>query len=322
MKASHILTIAILVSSLVVVSSCGTKKAIIADSTATPNTQHPSPNTTDPTVATTQFLKKVNDHAVYVKNITSKIDFTISRGGKDISVSGKLLMRRDEVIRIQLNVPIIGMEAGRLEFTKDYVMIVDRIHSEYVKGNYNEVDFLKNNGLNFYALQALFWNQLFVPGQTKVTEAMLKQFTADILNTQHPSPNTQHPTPNTQHPTPITLQKDNMTYTWQADSKTGLIQRVDVDYKSQSSGATHVSCDYADFKTLGVKLFPNSIVLDMQTSAKLPEGSSSKALPKNLKLNIKMKGIDTDSKWEAFTTVSKKYKQVSVDDVLKKLMSM
>ena len=322
MKASHILTIAILVSSLVVVSSCGTKKAIIADSTATPNTQHPTPNTTDPTVATTQFLKKVNDHAVYVKNITSKIDFTISRGGKDISVSGKLLMRRDEVIRIQLNVPIIGMEAGRLEFTKDYVMIVDRIHSEYVKGNYNEVDFLKNNGLNFYALQALFWNQLFVPGQTKVTEAMLKQFTADILNTQHPSPNTQHPTPNTQHPTPITLQKDNMTYTWQADSKTGLIQRVDVDYKSQSSGATHVSCDYADFKTLGVKLFPNSIVLDMQTSAKLPEGSSSKALPKNLKLNIKMKGIDTDSKWEAFTTVSKKYKQVSVDDVLKKLMSM
>ncbi|MBR2249933.1 MAG: DUF4292 domain-containing protein, partial [Prevotella sp.] len=113
--------------------SCGTKKAAIE----TPNTQHStstsqssSPNTQ---AAISQFVKKVNDNAVYAKNISSKIDFTISRGGKDISVGGKLQMRRDEVIRIQLNVPLIGMEAGRLEFTKDYVLIVDRIHSEYVK---------------------------------------------------------------------------------------------------------------------------------------------------------------------------------------------
>ena len=31
-------------------------------------------------------------------------------------------------------------------------------------------DFLKKNGLNFYSLQALFWNQLLVPGETSVTD--------------------------------------------------------------------------------------------------------------------------------------------------------
>ena len=41
-----------------------------------------------------------------------------------------------------------------------------------------------------------------------------------------------------------------------------------------------------------------------------------------MKLAIQMKGIDTNGKWDSFTTVSKKYKQVSVDDVLKKLMSL
>ncbi|MBQ1773734.1 MAG: DUF4292 domain-containing protein [Prevotella sp.] len=265
---------------------------------STPNTQQ--------TTANSQFVKKVHDNAVYAKNITAKIDFSIMRGDKEISVGGKLLMRRDEVIRIQLNVPLIGMEAGRLEFTKDYVLIVDRIHSEYVKGDYNQVDFLKNNGLNFYALQALFWNQLFVPGQTKVTDAMLKLFTAEILNTQQP--------------TPITLEKDNMKYTWLANSQSGLIQRVDVDYNSKSSGSTHVSCEYADFKAMGVKSFPNSITLNMQTTAQLPTGT--KKMPKNMKLGIRMKSVDNDSKWDAFTTVSKKYKQVSVDDVLKKIMSM
>lgn len=286
-------------------TACGTKKAALNIQHPTPNTQSSTPDA-QPSTANTQFVKKVYDNAVYAKNITAKIDFNIMRGDKEISVGGKLLMRRDEVIRIQLNVPLIGMEAGRLEFTKDYVLIVDRIHSEYVKGDYNQVDFLKNNGLNFHALQALFWNQLFVPGQTKVTDDMLKLFSAEILNSQQP--------------TPITLEKDNMKYTWLADSQTGLIQRVDVDYNSKSSGSTHVSCEYADFKAMGVKSFPNSITLNMQTTAQLPAGT--KKMPKSMKLGIKMKSVDNDSKWDAFTTVSKKYKQVSVDDVLKKIMSM
>jgi hypothetical protein len=61
----------------------------------------------------------------------------------------------------------------------------------------------------------------------------------------------------------------------------------------------------------------------MQTTATLPAGAANgKKLPKNMKLAIQMKGIDTNGKWDSFTTVSKKYKQVSVDDVLKKLMSL
>lgn len=291
-----------------ILTACGTKKVLV-DDTKQPTTE-PKPNKeVDPSVAIAQFVKKVNDNAVYTKSISSKIDFTILRGEKEISVGGKLQMRRDEVIRIQLNVPIIGMEAGRLEFTKDYVLIMDRIHSEYVKADYTQVDFLKDNGLNFHALQALFWNQLFVPGQTKVTDAMLKQFTANLVSGSKT--------------TPVVLQRDKMKYTWLTDSRSGQIQRVDVDYNSTSNGSTHVSCDYADFKSLGVKMFPNSIALNMQTTAKLPAGAANgKKLPKNMKLAIQMKGIDTNGKWDSFTTVSKKYKQVSVDDVLKKLMSL
>lgn len=289
-------------------SSCGTKKTLV-DEPKLPTSQPSSARPADPTVAVSQFVKKVNDNAVYAKSVSSKIDVTISRGGKDISVGGKLQMRRDEVIRIQLNIPLLGMEAGRLEFTKDHVLIVDRIHSEYVKGSYGEIDFLKDNGLNFYALQALFWNQLFVPGQTKVTDAMLSQFVAELDGGGKT--------------TPVTLTRDKMKYTWLTDSKTGRIQRVGVDYNSTAHGTTHVSCDYDDFKALGVKSFPCSIVLDMQTTAKLSTGSASaKSLPKNLKLAVKMKGIDTDGNWDTFTTVSKKYKQVSADDVLKKLMNM
>ncbi len=293
---------------MLIISSCASKKSLVKDADATkPAATTPSGQVKPQTDARqlealkkNQFAEKVLGHAVYVDNITSKIDFTINTGSKEISVSGKIQMRRDDVIRIQLSVPFLGMEAGRLEFTKDYVMIVDRIHTEYVKGDYNKVDFLKNNGLDFYALQALFWNQLYIPGEQKVTQKLLSAFVVDLKEKQENST--------------LSLKRDNMSYVWQAENATGLIKQVDVQYNSKQSGSTKLKCTYGDFCSLGVKQYPADITLDMNTSA------TQKA--RRVTVNIRMKGLNTDSKWDARTTLSKKYTEVSVDDVLKKLMSI
>ncbi len=55
-------------------------------------------------------------------------------------------MRKVEVIRIQLFIPILGTEVGRLEFTPNYVLIIDHLHKEYIKADYTQVDFLKEAG--------------------------------------------------------------------------------------------------------------------------------------------------------------------------------
>ncbi len=54
------------------------------------------------------------------------MNFNLQAADKDITVPGKLSMRKDEVIRIQLFIPILGTEVGRLEFTPNYVLIIDR----------------------------------------------------------------------------------------------------------------------------------------------------------------------------------------------------
>ena len=297
----------VLVVAVLTITSCGTKKHIVKEPpVVTPTTTTPS-GQVKPTdskgmeeLRKQQFAEKVLNNAVYVDNITSKIDFTVNSGSKKIEVSGKIQMRRDDVIRIQLSVPILGMEAGRLEFTKDYVMIVDRIHTEYVKGDYNKVEFLKNNGLDFYSLQALFWNQLFLPGEKTITKDKLKAFTVDLKD--DPKNST------------LSLKRDRLSYVWQADNTTGLIQQVDAQYSSQQSGNTKLQCTYGDFRPLGVKQFPTDITLDMNTSA------TKKA--KQIKMNIRMKSLNTDSKWDARTTLSKKYKEVSAEDVLNRLMNL
>lgn len=297
------LSASLLLAMIIGLSSCASKKAV-TDNISTPSSTaavaSPTPAEVNTKERALNFARKVAANAVDCQNITSKIEFNLKSGSKDISVSGKLMMRRDDVIRIQLQVPLLGMEAGRLEFTKDYVMIVDRIHSEYVKGDYNQVSFLKNNGLNFNSLQALFWNQLFVPGADTVTDRMLSEFTVNSDKATE---------------TTLALNRDNMNYLWQTDSQSGLINSVEAEYgKGKAKGNTKVTCTYDDFKALGNKKFPYSIVLNMNTSA------TQKA--RNITMGIQMKKVSTDDDWETRTTVSKKYKQVSVDDVMKKLMNL
>lgn len=278
-----------------VVVSCGTKKTVVDSSTDVKTVT----GTEDAEQLKLNYLRRVYDNAVYTQNIVSNIDFSIDTGSKDISVGGSLHMRKDDVIRIQLTAFGL-MEVGRLEFTKDYVMIVDRIHKEYIKADYNKVSFLQRNGLNFYSLQALFWNMLFMPGTKKVTDDMLKQF---ALNLQSSSAMV-----------PVNLKQGNMSYVWQTESKTGQITQTEITYADKSSGTTKIICKYDDFKPVGTKMFPHMLTLNGKTQATQK--------PRDVKVGIKLKGVKMDKDWETRTTLSGKYKAVSVEEVLEKITSL
>ena len=278
-----------------VVVSCGTKKTVVDSSTDVKTVT----GTEDAEQLKLNYMRRVYDNAVYTQNIVSNIDFSIDTGSKDISVGGSLHMRKDDVIRIQLTAFGL-MEVGRLEFTKDYVMIVDRIHKEYIKADYNKVSFLQRNGLNFYSLQALFWNMLFMPGTKTVTDDMLKQF---ALNLQSSSVMV-----------PVNLKQGNMSYVWQTESKTGQIKQTEITYADKSSGTTKIICKYDDFKPVGTKLFPHMLTLNGKTQATQK--------PRDVKVGIKLKGVKMDKDWETRTTLSGKYKAVSVEEVLEKITSL
>lgn len=278
------------------VASCGSSKALEGGSKAAKAEKVAAGNAE---TMSRDFLRKVYDNEVYANSITSKIKFTVNTGSKDISVSGSLNMKKDQVIRIQLT-PFGLMEVGRLEFTKDYVLIMDRMNKEYIKAGYADVDFLQKNGLDFYTLQALFWNKLFVPGTQKITDSSLKNFSV-AFNTAAKD-------------NVISYKRGDMSYAWTADKTTALIKSVGVTYDGKTSGKTTVTCDYADFKPVGTKLFPTDITL------KLKSGAVKNA--DKMSVNISINNPGTSSDWDTFTTVSDKYRQVDVQDVLKRLMKL
>lgn len=304
MKVMNNLKMAVAAVALLLMASCGSTKKM--EGTGKVNAQNRKTETKAADAAEVAsmknlaFVQKVADNQVYAKNIVGNMTFNLQAAGKDITVPGKLSMRKDEVIRIQLFIPILGSEVGRLEFTPNYVLIVDRMHKEYIKADYTQVDFLKKQGINFYSLQALFWNQLLVPGTKKVTDADLKKFSANLDAVGEN--------------VPVALQYGKLNYTWTANRNSGRITEANVVYQDRSISAAKLNLKYSNFKSVGVKMFPatQNLTLSAMVNNK----------PQVVKINIDMKSVKTDSKWEAQTEVSDKYKKVAPEDVLGKLMNM
>lgn len=276
-----------------IMASCGTQRSAL-----TTGAKQSTVSTND-TQRRLAFVQKVNDQALYQKNVVSKLTFTINTGSKNISVPASLHMRRDDVIRLQVMMPLLGTEIGRLEFTSDYVLIIDRIHHQYVKGDYNQVDFLRDNGINFNSLQSLFWNRLFLPGSDKLTESQLKSFDADLSA----GGNT----------VTITYKKDQMAYKWLADRVSDLISEASVNYTSANGRHSALDWKYSDFRTFGSKKYPYRHEFSFQ----------SEALKNNKKVTVTLEldKVTADDNWETRTQVSSSYKQVDPSMVLGKLMS-
>ena len=211
MKKTKILLISM---TALLLASCGTKKAVIQQKPVqdTKVTQPTAPAPKDNKMQSVVAMQRITDNALYQRNLVSNLTFTLNDGRKDITVPGILRMRKDEVIRLQLLIPILRSEVGRIEFTKDYVLFIDRIHKQYVKASYDEVGFLRDNGINFYSLQSLFWNQVFAPRQQRMSEADLSQFTVDESKVQGEGAIT------------VSLKDGKMDYKWSVNPKNNLIQ--------------------------------------------------------------------------------------------------
>ena len=102
--------------------SCGAKKNLVKDTPLVQKTVAKSDKAADEVeLKKLSFVQKVSDNSVYATNIVGDLRFNIKAGGRDITVPGSLHMRKNQVIRIQLFIPLLGSEVGRLEFTPDYI---------------------------------------------------------------------------------------------------------------------------------------------------------------------------------------------------------
>ena len=286
MKLLSIVKVAVLALPLALVS-CKSHKSATTD-------------TTMKKVKKGDLISNVQDNAQTGKFFTSKVKFSVEVGPQKLTLTGNLRMRRHDVIRLQL-MAFGFVEAGRIELTKEYVLIMDRINKQYLKAPWMSVDFLRNSGLNFQVIQALFWNELFRPNQTTLVKTNDKLIVDSIAN---------YTLLESGDDMIIGLEEGKMEYSWLASRAGAILRMANVLYKDRFNGNTQLNWDYDEFISLNKKAFPQKSAITLTT----PE--------KEVKLGMTLKYIKHDSEWETRTEISNKYREVSVDEILRRFMSL
>ena len=282
MKSLRIMKLAAATMAIAMLAGCGSTRRVVKD---TPNAQG--------VMQKQEFLQKVSDNAQHARFVTSKVKFSVEVGSQQLTLTGNLKMKRDDVIRLQL-MAFGFVEAARLEFTQNYVLVMDRINKQYLRVPYQQLDFLRNSGLDFYALQALFWNELFQPGKTHITDEMLKSYTTDMEGED----------------AVISMESGKLSYRWLAEKGSALVKMANILYKDRYRGNYQLNWDYLDFKINGRKKFP----MDHKVKFSTPD--------KEVKFEMMLNYLGADEDWEPRTEVSGKYRQVSVDEILRRFMAL
>lgn len=290
MKTTSILKIAALALPLVL-TACGSRKKVVEPVVVTPEMKEKA-----------DFINSVKENAQTAKFLTSKVKFSVEVGPQKLTLTGNLKMKRDDVIRLQL-MAFGFVEAGRIELTKDYVLIMDRINKQYLKAPWMSVDFLRNSGMNFQTLQALFWNELFRPNQSSLVKTDKKQqIVVDSIPNYNILENGDDMI--------ISLEEGKMDYSWLASRNGAHIRMANILYKDRFNGNTQLNWDYDEFKKLNKSLFPHKSAITLTT----PE--------KEVKLGMTLNYIGDDTEWETRTDISNKYREVTVDEILRRFMSL
>jgi hypothetical protein len=297
MKALRYWKMTALVATIILVAACGSSRNLSSKSDKLQDQSSAKAGKNALAVDTLEkdaYLQKVTDNAQTTRFITSKLKFSVEVGNRQMSLTGNLKMKRDDVIRLQL-MAFGFVEAGRLEFTHDYVLIVDRINKQYLKVPYAQLEFFRHSGVDFNMLQALFWNELFQPGKARLTDRNLKRFTTDT---------------GVDNNIVVSYESDVLSYRWLTERENARIKMANVLYSNYLRGNYQLNWDYSDFKPNNRKMFPMQHKVTFNT----PD--------KEIKLEMILNYMGNDEDWEPRTVLSGKYRQMPVDAILRRFMSL
>ncbi|MBP3228754.1 MAG: DUF4292 domain-containing protein [Bacteroidaceae bacterium] len=273
----------LLTATLLLTTACGTKRAALENGGSSAQAVAQTAE-----AATAAFVRSVEANNLTTDALTAKLSMDLTVGSKNVGLTGSLKMKRDEVI--QLSLVLLFVEVARIEFSPKEVLIIDRVHKQYVRAAYSDVSFLAQAGLDFHALQSLFWHELFVPGESaaKISASRFRLSSAG------------------DHTLLSLTDAPKLNYEFLTVTKNHLIDRLNVEGKTTSDRGKFL-WRYDNFAQVSGKPFPKKMSLSVS------------GVGKEIAADIELSSLGTDNKWNAHTTPSSSYRQREASDILRSL---
>lgn len=235
------------------------------------------------------LLEAVNEGALQFHTLSARLSADLRLdGGKQLGSRVEMKMVRDSIIQLSVQ-PFLGIEVFRLELTTDSVRLIDRMGKRYVAEEYGSLLEQAPFDFNFYNLQALFINRIFLPGKAAFTAKEYNRFRMS------------------RYPEYIELKAQDrarLGYTFRIDQEEKLTETRIAD----NDGLFSLAWLYSDFQTFGQQIFPVSMKADVVVKGK-PAGG----------LDLYYSRIQLNKPMKFSSEGLKKYKRVELEDILKEL---
>lgn len=189
------------------------------------------------------FLQAMEEQALHYQTLTARLGVEINLPNLQVnSTRVDLKMIKDSAFQLSVQ-PLLGIELFRIEVSRDSIKVLDRMNKRYLAENYETLRAQTPITFNFYNLQALFTNRLFLPGEQTVSESQYDRFRFDQSGT-----------------TVLIQAKDPMglRYTFEADGEEKLLATEMTDAKGQY----RLRWGYADFRVVEKQLFPQRMTVE------------------------------------------------------------
>ena len=221
--------------------------------------------------------------------LTAKMSLTLDWEDKKTKVGGTLRIKKGEVIQMSI-APLLGIEVARVEISPEGVLVIDRMNKRYVQVSFVELETLAKAKLDFYTLQALFLNELFLPGKKELSPRDASAFVVELVGEN----------------VWLDVRKTKrFSYRFMTQVTNALLEGSFIGLKDTPYG---ISWKYSEFRMLENKAFP----ADMQVSF---IGGKKK-----VNAAFSLSRVSTNSSWETHTKVSGKYERVLLEDLIKQLL--
>ena len=221
--------------------------------------------------------------------LTAKMSLALDVSGKTTRVNGTMRIKKGEVIQLSI-APFLGIEVARAEISPFGVLVIDRMNKRYVRVSFTELQELANAQLDFHTLQALFLNEIFLPGKKDLTSRDLLAFDIELVGRD----------------VRLDVRKTKrFAYTFLMQGTEALLKESLVGLKDANYA---LSWKYENFRSLGQKQFPNTMILSFM------------GLKKPMNATFSLSRLTANSNWESYTKVSDKYEQVKLEDLIKRLL--
>jgi len=240
-------------------------------------------------------IKTIHYQATPFNTLSSSLRFSIKPGLKQNTTTANAQLRiiKDQIIQLSLRLPIIGTEIARISVTPEQVIILDRTNRRYVSETMQSIKEKTSSGFDFdfFSLQALFTNQLFIAGKSSITPEDYKSFKWK------------------EDKFLVKLNKtDNqgINYDFTSDYTNRIIQTE--MYKNKTDA--NLNWLYKDFGlTSSNRLFPMKMTMELTVPDDL------------VTLNLTFNNVDIDTDFELDTTIPDRFQPMEMEQIIKLIQS-